>query len=1134
MHYTKKIFSVFLFLVCIFVTTSKAEAFSCTSNGTGGGSFNVASTWTGCNSTTPQTSDSITISTGDTVTLVATTNVTGITINVGGILAANTRGLTDTDGYTNNGSQTGTTSTMTLSGVGSILNGSGTYTPTGVVTVSSGAKTVAASSHLSFDKITVTGVILTNNSTAGLTVVTALAGTGQVMQGVNSILNLGGTSAITTLDASASQNEVHYTSTTANQTIKTPSSSYYHLFVDKSGRVGTLAGAIAVTGNLSVTAGTLADGGFQISGNATGTLSMNASTTLTLGTSGVATNFPTSFTHAHIILNATSTIIYNSDLAQTISNIPTYGILTMSATSAVTKTALGPITVVGLFTNGANNTFADGGFAITLQDGCVMTGIHTGSGKILFTGGPSIHSVSGAGSYGNVELNDSNGVLLSGTTNIGGTLTITSGTWDTDARTTVVTGTTTVSGTLLLSSTTGTKTFGDIVIMNGGTLSFTAAETLTENGNLTINSGGVMNFVAAGLVPIFGNLTVNGTGSITGNTGLWTFQKAGGGTIGGTISSLTIAGNVTFATQYAIAFPLTVNTFTVDAGVSETNTSTITVNGTLAGAGTFMQNSGTILAVHTVTITTLSANATGNIVHYIGGVAGTIKGTTYNNLDINKSSGFTATGNGTVNVTGNLTVTSGTLNFATSTITVTGTTDIYGTITDSSGGLAGGNNVFQGLVTVYPGAVWSGVVGEVCDFHFGNGLVMNGTSFTSSTGIYYFETNNQSITGSSSFTIDNLTITGVTLTNSSTGTLTSRVAISGTGTFKQDIGSTFDVIGTNTVAIFDGSTTPNTVNYTGTSAQTVNAGTYDTLNVSTNTSNAVNLSGDTTVATQLTLGDTKISVGANKITLAVGASYSRGNGYVVGMVGKYFSGSTSFTFPIGDPTNYSPLELSLSAVTNLASIDATASAVDNPDIANSGIDPTKSVNRFWTLTNNGLIFGSYNLTLQFVSGDIDVGVDYPTMSMAKKSAGVWAMVPVVCVLTSCSATNLTSMSEFQIGAQVILPVSSSTSTSSTTNNSSSSSSSSSSVTPASVVAILQKTILAPIATLLTPAATSSPSALFDVLATPLFPNAGSGTLFPVLLIVIFSLGCIVGILLLALRRRRQQRRRRRIVHRKHV
>lgn len=1098
------LFTFFLFFV-FFVSVSKVNAFSCSSNGAGGGNFNIAGTWTDCNSTTPQTTDSIIVNSGDTVTLVGTTTVAGITINNGGIFAANTRTITNTDGYTNNGSHTGTTSKMTLSGPsGSIIDGTGTYSPTGIVTVSTDAKTIASGSQLSFGKITVTGVILTNNSTAGLTVVTALAGTGQLTQGASSILNIGGTSAITTLDASASPNDVHYTSTSANQTIHT--GTYHNLFIDKSGRIGTLGDVITVNNNLSVTAGSLADGGFQITGNATGTFTLSASTTLTLGTTATAataTSFPTGFTSGHIALNTTSTVNYNFTPAvsggQTISNVPTYGILKTTATAAVTKTAAGAFTVNGLFTNGTNNAFADGGFTITLKDGATMTGSHTGAGKILFTGGSSSHSVSGT--YSNVELDDSNGVLLSGTTTINGTLTITSGTWDTDARTTSVVGATSVSGTLAITSTTGTKTFSDIIINNGGAMSFSAAEAMAINGDLT----------------------VNGTGVISGTSGTWTFQKVGGGTIGGTASSLSISGGATFATQYSINYPLTVNTFTVNAGIIETNTSTITVNGTLGGAGTFTQDPSAVLSARSITITTLNATAAGNIVHLIGGVGGTIKGTSYVDLDINKTTGFTATANGTVNVAGNLTVTAGTIRFAGSTFTVTGTTDIYGTLTDNSGGGGGGNNVFQGLVTIHPGAIWLGVVGEVCDFHFGAGLVMNGASFTSSTGVYYFETNSQSITGSSSFTIDNVSVTGIQLTNSSTGTLTIRTALSGTGEFKQDANAVLNITGISSITTFTASAAGNSVSYDGASAQTVHAGTYQTLNVNGNTNGSMDITADTTVNTVLNLGAVIFLTASNKMILGTSATVSRTSGYVVGTIRKLFISSTSFTYDIGDAANYTPVNLTFSGVSGSGSVDGSVASQDDSDIANSGIDSAQSVNRYWTITNNGLTFGSYDAVLNFVNGDFDSGVSISGVSVAKKNSGSWSIVSATCASVSCTLTGLTSMSEFQIGVAIPTPTSTSTSTSSTSSTSSPDSSSSGGGT-----ATIQNAIAVPAQSPL-PQAISGPPALFDILSSPLFPDTGSaitsrGVIIFAVVAFAFLAGSSIGIIsLLILRRRRRSR-----------
>ena len=65
---------------------------------------------------------------------------------------------------------------------------------------------------------------------------------------------------------------------------------------------------------------------------------------------------------------------------------------------------------------------------------------------------------------------------------VNGDLTVGSGTGFTiGAYTSTVAGATSIEGTLSISSATGTKTFGDIIINDGGTMSFTIAETATTD-----------------------------------------------------------------------------------------------------------------------------------------------------------------------------------------------------------------------------------------------------------------------------------------------------------------------------------------------------------------------------------------------------------------------------------------------------------------------------------------------------------------------------------------------------------------------------------------------------------------------------------------------------------------------------
>lgn len=667
----KKWFRVCVFSISIFfISASRVEAFSCSSNGTGGGNFNAAGTWIACNNTTPQTTDSITINSADTVTLVAATAVTGITINNGGILAANTRTLTNTGGYTNNGSHTGTTSTMILNGpAGSAITGSGTYSPTGVVTISIADKTVSVESHLSFNRITITGVVLTNNSTLGFTVTTALAGTGQIVQGVNSVLNINGTSTITTLNASAVSNDVHYTSTTANQTIKT--GTYDNLFIDKPGRTGTMSGTTYILGNLVSTAATT--------------------------------------------------------------------------------------------------------------------------------------------------------------------------------------------------------------------------------------------------------------------------------------------------------------------------------------------------------------------------------------------------------------------DFVASTVTVSGTTDIYGALKDQNNtGLV----TFGGLLTIHSTGSWAGHPAEASNFTFHNGIQYDGGTFVAGNGNFTFDTNSQSLAGASAITIGKIVVTGIQLTNSNTSSVTIPTFLTGTGEFIQGVNSILNIGDLSTITTFTASESGNVVNYTGTVAQTVHAGTYQTLNISGNTSGSVDIAADTTINTALTLGTVILSTSANKIVFGPSASVTRTTGYVTGTAGKIFASDANFVFPIGDSVNYFPAEITLNGVSTTGEIDASYES-DNT----------------WLLVNDSLTFNNYTLILN--------STDLLNMTITKKNSGNWEALSSSCDITLCTAVNLTSMGEFRIGA-TLTPVKSESTPIPTPTPS---------ISPTAVPIARRQ-----IAEIIEPVDSPIPP-LFDVNASPLLLKSGRVTLL--VIGPTFLIGSIMGILLISILRHRK-------------
>ena len=193
--------------------------------------------------------------------------VTGILTNSG--LAVTVAGSTNISGTLNITSATGAkifTGLVTINSGGAWNNNTANSTATfqggitnnGTFNAGSGLQTFSTNGQaltgtFSIPSVTVTGIMLTNNNS--LTAATALTGTGGLTQADNAVLNIGGTSAITTLTASTSGNTVNYNG--ATQTVK--ATAYHHLTLSGSGAktmtsVSTINGDFIMTASAAATA----------------------------------------------------------------------------------------------------------------------------------------------------------------------------------------------------------------------------------------------------------------------------------------------------------------------------------------------------------------------------------------------------------------------------------------------------------------------------------------------------------------------------------------------------------------------------------------------------------------------------------------------------------------------------------------------------------------------------------------------------------------------------------------------------------------------------------------------------------------------------------------------------------------
>jgi len=76
-----------------------------------------------------------------------------------------------------------------------------------------------------------------------------------------------------------------------------------------------------------------------------------------------------------------------------------------------------------------------------------------------------------------------------------------------------------------------------------------------------------------------------------------------------------------------------------------------------------------------------------------------------------------------------------------------------------------------------------------------------------------------------------------------------------------------------------------------------------------------------------------------------------------------------------------------------STLTASTTAGDHVDTTAgiAGINGSRSVNRYWTLTPGALLtFANYSTTFNFVAGDIDGGATNANFKIGRKSAGVWS------------------------------------------------------------------------------------------------------------------------------------------------
>ena len=411
----------------------------------------------------------------------------------------------------------------------------------------------------------------------------------------------------------------------------------------------------------------------------------------------------------------------------------------------------------------------------------------------------------------------------------------------------------------------------------------------------------------------------------------------------------------------------------------------------------------------------------------------------------------------TLTVGGNVTLNGGTaatraalLTVSSGLITINGGLIINATVATSSTAsitAAGGRITVNGAAGVTNGDVVTVGAGTFSVTNaaatFNNTSATNVASTTVSTGTLSI-TGNLTNAAAKTMTLSstgNITVGG-TLTNNGTITLTTTGTVNANGDFTNSATGIF----TNTAAgilNIGGNTTMSGTFNRGTGMVRCNGATPQTLggtvattfnNLTINkASNNLTINTTPTVNATLTFTMGQIVTGANAVIVAAAgtiatpsaSSYVVGNFqkmYAAGVNLSYFAGNN---FPVGDATNFTPVNISAGTTTTAGSLTVSTTATEHPQvtmpIASTGIDANNDIARYWRFINTGLTVGTaITSTFTFVAGDVDSTATTANFIVQRYDGTNWNSTTLVAANPlNTQASNITPLiagnNDFAIG-----------------------------------------------------------------------------------------------------------------------
>jgi fibronectin-binding autotransporter adhesin len=787
----------------------------------------------------------------------------------------------------------------------------------------------------------------------------------------------------------------------------------------------TLSGTNTYTGLTTVSAGTLKLGSSSALGTTAAATSVTSGAVLDLN--GITYSTAEGLTLAGTGISSGGALINSNSTAASYA-----GNITLS-TTAPQVTANNPITLSGIISGGN----ASGTNSLTVAGNSTLAGALTLSGNNTYTGYTTINS----GALLKIGTNNALGAGAPNSTTDAG-----------DGNSTYITS----GGVLDLNGITYTQYEG---IQMRGT-GFAAAGNgcvINSSSTAAIYSGCIDSWTSSTLYVVnpitfngmvqfrFGNsITKTGSGTMTlaptgGDRANNSFLTVSEGTLKLGVN-FTEAGSTSIYTRVLSGAVLDLNGFTcsrylylngtgISSGGALINSSATPATHSglviLESASSIVGDAGTIALTNTGTMTgatfglTLGGASGGSIASIIGTTSGTltkVDAGTWTLSRANTYTGLTTISAGTLklgnaaalgtNAAGTIVSSGGALDMNGINYSTAEALTLNGTGVSGGGALMNSSATgatFAGLVTLGSSGSIVGGTGTIALSNTGTitgsgfGLTLGGAQGGSIASIINLGTGSITKADAGTWTFNNgqaitagdLGISAGTLSATS-GTMNLSGNISNSGTFTHNSG---------------------TVNLNGSSGQTITgASTFNNLTI--NNAAGITLASDVTYNATLTLTSGIITTGSNNLIAPSTANVSRTSGHIFGNFKKWIPNTATRTFQIGTATDYTPMDVTFASVTTAGYVTGKSTAGDHPSVGSACLDANKSVNVYYSLTNNTATVGSFSIAFTYLAGNVDGSAIVSGFNVKNYSGGSWSAALTVSPTPTTTLTTITGVSSF--------------------------------------------------------------------------------------------------------------------------